>query len=74
MTEYPDRIPYEAWINSQLSIARFYGGISVNGKRYVIDRETNDLVIPMSRKKRKELAEKKNKKNLSISDEMNFNP
>lgn len=74
MTEYPDRIPYEQWINSQLSIARFYGGISVNGKRYVIDRETNDLVIPMSRKKRKELAEKKNKKNLSISDEMNFNP
>lgn len=74
MTEYPDRIPYEHWINSQLSIARFYGGIKVNGKSYVIDKETNDLVIPMSRKKRKELAEKKNKKNLSISDEMNFNP
>lgn len=74
MTEYPDRIPYAEWINSQLSIARFYGGIKVNGKSYVIDKETNDLVIPMSRKKRKELAEKKNKKNLSISDEMNFNP
>jgi len=74
MTEYPDRIPYADWINSQLSIARFYGGIKVNGKSYVIDKETNDLVIPMSRKKRKELAEKKNKKNLSISDEMNFNP
>lgn len=74
MTEYPDRIPYEEWINSQLSIARFYGGIKVNGKSYVIDKETNDLVIPMSRKKRKELAEKKNKKELSISDEMNFNP
>jgi hypothetical protein len=74
MTEYPDRIPYAEWINSQLSIARFYGGIKVNGKSYVIDKETNDLVIPMSRKKRKELAEKKNKKELSISDEMNFNP
>lgn len=74
MTEYPDRIPYQNWINSQLSIARFYGGISINGKRYVIDRETNDLVIPVPRKKRKALAEKKNKKNLSISDEMNFNP
>lgn len=73
MTEYPDRIPYADWINSQLSIARFYGGIKVNGKSYVIDKETNDLVIPMSRKKRKELAERKNKKNLSISDEMNFN-
>jgi hypothetical protein len=74
MTEYPDRIPYEHWINSQLSIARFYGGISVNGKRYVIDKETNDLVVPVSRKKRKEIAEKKTKKNLFISDEMNFNP
>lgn len=74
MTEYPDRIPYEQWINSQLSIARFYGGISVNGKRYVIDRETNDLVVPVPRRKRKELTEKKNKKNISISSEMNFNP
>lgn len=74
MTEYPDRIPYAQWINSQLSVARFYGGIKINGKSYVIDKETNDLVIPMSRKKRKELAEKKNKKELSISDEMNFNP
>ncbi len=74
MTEYPDRIPYQSWINSQLSVARFYGGIVLNGKRYVIDRETNDLVVPVPRKKRKELDQKKNKKNLFISDEMNFNP
>lgn len=33
------RIPYEAWANSQLSIARHYGGISVNGKNYVLDFE-----------------------------------
>ena len=25
------------WMNSQLSIARFYGGIDFNGYRYVID-------------------------------------
>ena len=25
MNEYPDRIPYEAWSNSQLSIVRFSG-------------------------------------------------
>ena len=74
MKEYPDRIPCQYWINSQLSIARFYGGIVVNGKRYVIDQETNDLVVPVPRKKRKELNQKKNKKNLFKSDEMNFNP
>jgi hypothetical protein len=74
MTEYPDRIPYQGWINSQLSIARFYGGIVLNGKRYIIEKETNDLVVPVPRKKRKEANQKKNKKNLFISDEMNFNP
>lgn len=59
MSEFGDRIPYQYWINSQLSVARFYGGIVLNGKTYVIDRETNDLVVPMSRKKRKALAEEK---------------
>jgi hypothetical protein len=74
MTEYPDRIPYQSWINSQLSVARFWGGIVLNGKRYIIDQETNDLVVPVPRKKRKESDQKKNKKKLFISDEMNFNP
>lgn len=74
MTEYPDRIPYQSWINSQLSIARFYGGIILNGKRYIIEKETNDLVVPVPRKKRKEAEEKKIKKKLFTSDEMNFNP
>jgi len=74
MTEYPDRIPYQFWINSQLSVARFWGGIVLNGKRYIIDQETNDLVVPVPRKKRKEADQKKNKKNLFKSDEMNFNP
>jgi hypothetical protein len=74
MTEYPDRIPYQSWINSQLSVARFWGGIVLNGKRYIIDQETNDLVVPVPRKKRKEADQKKNKKNLFKSDEMNFNP
>lgn len=74
MTEYPDRIPYQSWINTQLSIARFHGGVVLNGKRYIIDQETNDLVVPVPRKKRKEADQKKNKKNLFKSDEMNFNP
>lgn len=38
------RIPYETWMNSQLSIARHYGGITINGKRYEYDR---DIVVQM---------------------------
>ena len=40
----PDRILYKDWINSQLSVARFYGGINYNGASYVIEPKTNDLV------------------------------
>lgn len=35
--ETPDIIPYNAWINSQLSIARHYWGIEMNWKHYVVD-------------------------------------
>ncbi len=34
-----DRIPYEAWANSQLSIAKYYGGCKINGSSYVLDYE-----------------------------------
>jgi len=38
MTEqFADRIPYDVWANSQLSIAKYYGGCKVNGKDYVLD-------------------------------------
>jgi len=33
----PERI--YGWLDSQLSIARFYGGIRVQGRLYVIDNE-----------------------------------
>ena len=33
------RIPYDTWINSQLSVARHYGRCSLNGKEYVFDPE-----------------------------------
>ena len=33
----PHRIPYDSWINSQLSIARHYGGCNLNGKTYYLD-------------------------------------
>ena len=34
----------EFWLNSQFSIARFYGGIRINGTRYIIMGSEQDLV------------------------------
>jgi hypothetical protein len=52
--EYPDRIPYQSWISSQLSIARFYGGMTLNGKEYFVEPETNDLVASSQKNKPKQ--------------------
>jgi hypothetical protein len=51
---FPDRIPFNSWINSQLSIARYFGGLKLQGREYRIDPKTQDLVlvVPMERKKR----------------------
>lgn len=32
------------WLNSQLSVALFYGGITINGESYIVDGKTNYLV------------------------------
>lgn len=34
----------DAWMNSQFSISRFYGGIHINGIRYTIMGSEEDLV------------------------------
>lgn len=34
-------IEHDAWINSQLSIARYYGGIIINNKGYRVARDGN---------------------------------
>lgn len=34
----------EFWLNSQFSIARYYGGIHINGTRYIIMGNEQDLV------------------------------
>jgi len=39
------RIPYENWANSQLSIAKYYGGCKLNGKDYILDYETCEKKI-----------------------------
>ena len=45
-----NRIPYDHWINSQLSIARFSGSIKINGDLYIFDPECeydeNDIGKP----------------------------
>lgn len=40
----PPLISPEYWMNSQLSIARYYGGCSIAGRNYFIDKESNYLV------------------------------
>ncbi len=37
MNEYPDIIPYDVWINSQLSVVRFSGSCLLDGDRYELD-------------------------------------
>lgn len=34
----------EFWMNSMLSVARFSGGININGKLYILDYSTKDLI------------------------------
>lgn len=35
----PKRIPYDTWANSQLSVAKYYGGCTINGVQYALDYE-----------------------------------
>jgi len=42
MSNNPDRIPFDHWINTQLSIARFYGACVIDGERYELDYESCD--------------------------------
>ena len=35
--QYPNRIPFDNWIHSQLSIAKYYGSIIINGDTYNLD-------------------------------------
>lgn len=56
MTNTPERI--YGWLDTQLSIARHYGGLTYNGKLYVIapDEEGEPLVridVKMAEKKAK---------------------
>ena len=45
MNSTPILIKEGYWMNSQLSVARFYGGIKFNGEEYVIVPPKNDLLM-----------------------------
>ena len=58
------------WLDSQLSVARFYGGIKFQGHLYVIDMA--DPKQPLVRQdivKAEKLAERKTKRQLKKDDE-----
>ena len=72
-----NRIPYDSWINSQLSIARFYGGCTFNGIDYVLDYDNCKTtgegedkkyfpdLIPFSEVKKKAKAKKVTKEGIN---------
>ena len=65
--EAPEKI--YGWLDSQLSIARFYGGITFRGHSYVIDMA--DPKQPLVRQdivKAEKLAERKTKRQLKKDD------
>lgn len=42
--QYPLLMTEEFWVNSQFSVARYYGGMTYNGRKYIIlDKHGRDL-------------------------------
>ena len=70
----PERI-YN-WLNTQLSIARFYGGISYNGAEYVVamDEEGQPLVRRDVKFPRKPMAAKKRTRKEQVADALPLQP
>ena len=46
--DYPLLMPEEIWANSQLSIARHYGRINMNGREYIICDKTGRDIFQLS--------------------------
>ena len=63
MTDHPERIYH--WLDSQLSIARFAGSITINGTTYIVATHEEgqplvrqDVLAAMNAQARKEKGEK----------------
>ena len=61
-----ERIAPDYWRNSQLSVARFYGAAIIQGTRYVLDSDTDELVrhdvYRRERRAKRKAAEKKRRR------------
>lgn len=44
MNTTPILIEEGYWMNSQLSVARFFGGMKINGEQYIIVPPKNDMI------------------------------
>lgn len=42
---FPDVIPYDYWSNSQLSVVKFFGSCTLDGKKYVLDYDHCEVRI-----------------------------
>jgi len=67
-----ERIPPEHWQNSQLSIAKYYGGIMIHGTMYLID-ENGWLVREDILKKEAKEASKERKDKIKESKKKQYN-
>lgn len=72
-----DIIPFDSWINSQLSVARHYGSIKINDKTYIIDyifckEEANGLCKPdlVEEKLYKQMQKDRKKEVKAYNDEV----
>jgi len=65
-TDKIERIPPEHWRNDYLSVAKFYGGIRINGTMYLID-ENNWLVRGDIMQKEAKEASKERKEKIKKS-------
>ena len=70
MEKHPERIYH--WQNSQLSIARHYGGCKFNGKDYVI--ATNEEGQPLVRADLLKKPKRVNKKNEQVVAQRRADP
>lgn len=67
MANIPDRIPHAS--RTQFSVARYYGGCTVNGQEYIYDYDTDTLIRKGSITK-KEITKLEKRKAELIRDAM----
>lgn len=64
------------WMNSQLSLARFYGSIRFNGEKYVVVPPKNDLLlakwVPVYKKLGRDETVKLIKKGTDLKEALNI--